>query len=424
MERLVGSDLQKFLGRYGALSREETVWILGQVAKALQRAHQIGLVHRDLKPENLFLHLRPDAPPIIKILDFGLVHLMRSPEAATTGAADEPDDEPRPAVEHIGDARMTRAGTIIGTPMYMAPELVEGAVDRTGPATDIWAIGLIAFELLTGISFWIPAPVPLLLGRILDGPMPSPAQRSHKIPPGFVPWFARSCARDANGRWQSVNEQIEALAEALHVPVSLLSQADPPPSLLNRIDELMASLSSAGMTAGELPSRAPPSRPPGKTATLTKTAIIARRLRQLGNERRMNMLLISATITAVLLWAIVFSLRACQVRSTAAPPSLPADPPTSTEPIAAPSSGRTSTPVSPVGAATPPPTPTPQPPTQPGQLPRHLGEVKDRDKDKDRDRDKDPPTERRRRPKPAAPESEPTRPVVKRPSGPYIPVAP
>ena len=71
MERLVGSDLQKFLGRYGALSREETVWILGQVAKALQRAHQIGLVHRDLKPENLFL----TTDERIKILDFGLAKL-------------------------------------------------------------------------------------------------------------------------------------------------------------------------------------------------------------------------------------------------------------------------------------------------------------------------------------------------------------
>ena len=261
--------------------------------------------------------------------------------------------------------------------------------------------------------------MPLLLGRILDGPMPSPAQRSRKIPPGFVPWFARSCAREANGRWQSVNEQIEALAEALHVPVGLLSQADPPPSLLSRIDELMASLSSAGMTAGELPSRAPQSRPPGKTATLTKTAIIARRLRQLGNERRMNMLLISATITAVLLWAIVFSLRACQLRATAPPPpvpSLPSEPPASTEPVAAPSSGRSSTPGTPVGAATPEPTPTPPAPTQPGQMPRHLGEV--------RDKDKEHSPERRRRPKAAATEGEPTRPVVKRPSGPYIPVAP
>jgi serine/threonine protein kinase len=390
MERLVGSDLQKFLTRYGALSREETVWILGQVGKALQRAHQIGLVHRDLKPENIFLHLRPDAPPIVKILDFGLVHLMRSPEASPA----QPDGKLREHNhEHIGDARMTRAGTIIGTPMYMAPELVEGAVDRTGPATDIWALGLIAFELLTGISFWIPAPVPMLLGRILDGPMPSPTSRSRKVPQGFVPWFTRSCARDAKGRWPTVNEQLDELAKALGVPPSLLAQADPPPSLLDRVDALMASLSGSGMQPADLPSR--PAIGNGKVTEI-KTAVIGRRLKRFTSQGGMNRWLIATTTAAVVLWTLVLVLRACGSRPAqpvlATPPRVP--------PILTPLPPRP--PDAPLKALIPPtPTPRPVTPSVPPDPPA------------------DPPERRHK----AKPEGD-TRPTGKRRRGDYMPIAP
>lgn len=395
MERLVGSDLQKFLTRYGALSREETVWILGQVGKALVRAHQIGLVHRDLKPENIFLHLRPDAPPIVKILDFGLVHLMRSPEAspAQTDAARKEHNH-----EHIGDARMTRAGTIIGTPMYMAPELVEGAVDRTGPATDIWALGLIAFELLSGISFWIPAPVPMLLGRILDGPMPSPTTRSRKVPQGFVPWFARSCARDAKGRWPTVNEQLEELTKAIGVPPSLLAQSDPPPSLLDRIDSLMASLSGSGLQPADLPSRPQVGNGNGKI-TETRTAVIGRRLKQFTSQRGMNRWLIATTTAAVALWTLVLVLRACGSRPAhpvvTSPPQIPR--------IVTPTMPPPRPPDAPLKALVPK-TP-PQMPVSPPSVPS------------------DPPADPPERKHKLKPESEP-KPPGKRRRGDYIPLAP
>lgn len=329
----------------------------------------------------------------MKILDFGLVHLMRSPEASPT----QPDAKSREHNhEHIGDARMTRAGTIIGTPMYMAPELVEGAVDRTGPATDIWALGLIAFELLTGISFWIPAPVPMLLGRILDGPMPSPNSRSRKVPQGFTPWFARSCARDANGRWPTVNEQLEELAKALAVPPALLAQSDPPPSLLDRVDALMASLSGSGLQPADLPSR--PAIGNGKV-TETKTAVIGRRLKQFTSHRGMNRWLISTTAAAVVLWTLVLVLRACGSRPAqpvvTSPPQIPR---VVVEPPRPPDA-----PLKPLVPTTPPPPPVRPaiPPSVPPEPPA------------------DPP-ERKHKVKP---EVEP-KPLGKRRKGDYLPIAP
>jgi eukaryotic-like serine/threonine-protein kinase len=127
-ELLRGEDLAALLLRRGRLPPDETVTLLGQAAKALDKTHAAGIVHRDLKPDNLFVVRRDDDPPRLKILDFGIAKVVA--HAAQTDAASR----------------------TVGTPVYMALEQIKGT--RLGPATDLYALGHIAYQLLVGEAYW------------------------------------------------------------------------------------------------------------------------------------------------------------------------------------------------------------------------------------------------------------------------------
>jgi serine/threonine-protein kinase len=128
MEHLSGEALSEAITRGGAMPPARALAIAAQIADALGASHARGVVHRDLKPENVFLIDRAGTRDFVKVLDFGLAKLT-SGEAAT--------------------ARETRAGMIMGTPYYMAPEQCEGRSDIDGRA-DVYALGVILFEMLTG----------------------------------------------------------------------------------------------------------------------------------------------------------------------------------------------------------------------------------------------------------------------------------
>jgi serine/threonine protein kinase len=196
MELLEGSDLEKLIERVGGLAPDVVVAILSQLARALEKAHAIGIVHRDLKPENIFLHRREDGTLIAKILDFG-ISKFRLPDPNGTSLDTTAD------------------GTLMGTPHYMAPEQARGLVDTICPATDTWAIGLIALRMLTGGIYWTAETQADLMVEILVAPMTPPSERWPHLGASFDGWFFRSCHRQAAQRWQSVSEQITALAEAL-----------------------------------------------------------------------------------------------------------------------------------------------------------------------------------------------------------------
>src|SRR5690606_6694002 len=133
LELLEGQDFGEMLGMRGFVPPVEAVRIMLQVAKALGLAQSRGVVHRDLKPENVYLHTTPAGELVVKIVDFGI-----GPRRGRVEVSESPGRR----------RRLTKTGMIFGTPEYMAPEQARGLeVDHR---TDIYAAGIILYELLTG----------------------------------------------------------------------------------------------------------------------------------------------------------------------------------------------------------------------------------------------------------------------------------
>jgi len=195
MELLEGTDLERAAAAARPASATVIDW-LRQVARAIDKAHGLGIIHRDLKPENLFLTTVEGRPPIVKVLDFGIVKM---PEDAT-GA--------------------TGSGQVLGTPRYMAPEQVTAGA-RVTPAADRFALGLVAYRLLTGESYY-QGDVLAILAELLHEPLKPPSERHPGVGRAFDAWFARACHRSPEQRFASTAEQVEALSAALGMPTEAL----------------------------------------------------------------------------------------------------------------------------------------------------------------------------------------------------------
>ena len=194
MEHLEGQDLHEYLERQGALLPAQVDVIVTQVAKALARAHERGIVHRDIKPHNLFLCHVGDGETYVKVLDFGIAK----------------------AVDELkGGLDTTSTGAIMGTPYYMSPEQALGqkSLDHR---TDLWALGVVAFELLTGRKAFDGDSVGALAVAICSGTLPVPSTANPALGAAVDAWFAKACARRPDDRFASAKEQ----AEAFHVAIS------------------------------------------------------------------------------------------------------------------------------------------------------------------------------------------------------------
>jgi len=193
MELLEGEDLAARLYRLGRLDAKAAHHIIAQIAHGLSSAHGAGIVHRDLKPENIFL-ARTDDGEIAKLLDFGIA------KAAFPGT-------------DTG----TLAGAVLGTPQYMSPEQVRGAIDIDHRA-DLWSLAVVAFECLLGR---LPFDSPTLgdvFAQIVADPLPVPSRVAPpgvRVPPAFDRWWARAASRDVAGRFTSAQELSDALGKAL-----------------------------------------------------------------------------------------------------------------------------------------------------------------------------------------------------------------
>lgn len=204
MDLLNGCDLGKILTKSGARPAGEVAWILGQAARALDKAHVLDIVHRDLKPENLFIHIREDGSYITKVLDFGIAKVKDDMRRTPSGS----------------DKRHVNTQSTIGTPLYMSPEQARGPSPGDPPiglASDIWSMGMVTFELLTGEPYWQADNPMVLLSQIFFAHMKPPSARFPPLTQKFDHWFARSCDRNPANRWVSASKQLDALLDALNI---------------------------------------------------------------------------------------------------------------------------------------------------------------------------------------------------------------
>lgn len=187
MEYLAGEDCGRLLWREGPLQPERAANIVLQACRGLAVAHRVGIVHRDLKPANLLLTDPGDGSDLVKVLDFGIAKL-RLPEATVA----------------------TGTGETFGTAHYMSPEQARAAAD-VDARTDVWALGVVLYEFLTGRRPFEDGAFLNVIYQILSTPPPALGALRPGLAPGLVAIVERAMAKDLDRRYQSVT----ALGEAL-----------------------------------------------------------------------------------------------------------------------------------------------------------------------------------------------------------------
>ncbi|MFT3774577.1 MAG: serine/threonine-protein kinase [Minicystis sp.] len=198
MEHLEGLDLTQWLDARPPLERAMAVALLAQLFDAMSAAHDAAVVHRDLRPDNIFV-AQQGGRPTLKVLDFGVAKVVRESTAGGTAPG-------------------------LGAPLWAAPE--QATRGPILPSADVWALGLIAFRLLTGKMFWKSANIesasPLEIAlELLRIPIPSASSRAREIevedrlPSGFDAWFAKAVVRDRSQRFPTARAAWGALAPLL-----------------------------------------------------------------------------------------------------------------------------------------------------------------------------------------------------------------
>ncbi|HEY8429537.1 MAG TPA: protein kinase, partial [Sandaracinaceae bacterium] len=193
MEYIQGKPLAKVLEEEGAIDPKRADKIIIQICGSLHEAHQRGIVHRDLKPENILLTDQGGQTDFVKVLDFGIAKVERP--ARDTGQP------------------LTRLGTILGTPEYMAPEQALG--EKVGPAADLYAVGVMLYEMLTGKHPFDTEDRMAILSMHIVAPVPRMADRNPAIdvPAPIEELVRKLLEKDAKARPPSAR----ALAEAIEV---------------------------------------------------------------------------------------------------------------------------------------------------------------------------------------------------------------
>ena len=187
MEYLDGRDLQAVLAERGKLTQAVAVSHLLQACEAIAEAHALGIVHRDLKPANLFLTRRNDGSPCIKVLDFGISRLANRVDG------------------------LTKTSVLMGSPYYMSPQQMRSSRDADARC-DIWALGMILYELLTGIVAFPRETLPELCASIIYDPVPHPSSHGVDVAPELVEVITRCLEKDPALRYQNLAQLAQALA--------------------------------------------------------------------------------------------------------------------------------------------------------------------------------------------------------------------
>ena len=195
MEFLRGRDLARVIYEEGPLPFKRVVDVLCQVLAALSEAHHLDIIHRDLKPENIVLEPLRSGGDFVKVVDFGLAKM----KAEVTGS------------------NVTSPGIVCGTPDYMAPE--QGRGDAIDARSDLYACGVILFQLLTGrLPFEAESPTQVVLMHLsLPPPDPSVIAPDRDIPEGLVEVTLKALQKEASKRYQTADEFAAALKDSLAV---------------------------------------------------------------------------------------------------------------------------------------------------------------------------------------------------------------
>ncbi len=205
MELLKGDDLAKHLRTQGRLSAADTVRFMLQVCDAIREAHALGIIHRDLKPQNLFLATRPGGGTIVKVLDFGIA---KSVESASGGGAS-----------------LTTSQNVVGSPIYMSPEQLRASKHVDG-RTDIWSLGVIMFELLSGKVPFVGDSVLELGMRIMTVPAPSLTELRAEVPAALADVVQRCLEKEPDKRFPDIDSLTDALKPFVDVSHRSLPFAD------------------------------------------------------------------------------------------------------------------------------------------------------------------------------------------------------
>ncbi len=191
MEYLDGEPLRTRIKRLGRLPPRDIALFVAQMLEGLDAAHRAGIIHRDLKPDNVFLcREKAGQKDFVKLLDFGISKFSQA--AGGEGGS------------------MTRTGTVMGSPNYMSPEHVR-ASNEVDAQSDLYSVGVMLFEGLTGT---VPRRAPTfaeLLFKIVYEPMPDPRTRVPELPPGIVDIVMKACAPQKEHRYGSALELRQAL---------------------------------------------------------------------------------------------------------------------------------------------------------------------------------------------------------------------
>ncbi len=188
MEYLWGLSLEGLVDRHGPLPAPRVVFLLSQVCEALEEAHANGLIHRDLKPGNIFAARRGGRYDFVKLLDFGLVKAVARPD----------------------DLTLSRQETVVGSPLYMAPEQFGG--ETPDARADVYSLGGVAYFLLTGRPPFVgPSAYEIMIAHARD-PVVPPSQLVKSVPLDVEALVLRCLAKEPNQRFQSASALGEALA--------------------------------------------------------------------------------------------------------------------------------------------------------------------------------------------------------------------
>jgi len=298
MEHIEGVDLRKVLTERGALPHDQAFEACIRVAEGLQAIHEAGIIHRDLKPANLMI----DAHGVVRLMDFGIAKAM---EAEAAGGA-------------------TATGLIVGTPEYMSPEQARG--DKLDSRSDVYALGIVAFELFTGkVPFRGQTPMATIFKHLQDAP-PFDGPAAAGLSPEAVPVIRRALAKTPEERQASALEFAHAMVEARDqagIPPPAGGPLTPLPSLTASLSAVTPRASRPSISQGPTPTRlrAPTGDDPPPTIAVTTTARRAAAGR--GVSRGWSIAAGSAVLLLLVVGGVWLARRGPREAAVPAPPPAP-----------------------------------------------------------------------------------------------------